>query len=72
MPNTPGDHSMHREKITTVAVRMPRSLARNMEVAAKRLGISKSEYIRRALEQFRQNTMQEQVMEFARQLSGRR
>jgi len=55
------------EDLTSFSFRLPRELAADVAAAAKQLGVSKSEYTRRALEQFKAQQMQERMAE----LSGR-
>jgi predicted DNA-binding protein len=49
------------ESLTTFSLRIPRDLARNIAVEAKRAGLSKSEYARRAMEEFNRQRMQERM-----------
>jgi predicted DNA-binding protein len=51
------------------SLRLPRDLAADIETAATQLGISKSEYARRALEQFRAQQMQERMAELSRRVA---
>jgi Arc/MetJ-type ribon-helix-helix transcriptional regulator len=58
------------EDLTSFSFRIPKSLARSIEVAAKRLGLSKSEYARRAMEEFDQRMMQERMAELSQRLAA--
>jgi predicted transcriptional regulator len=56
--------------LTSFSFRISKSLARSIEAAAKRLGLTKSEYARRAMEEFDQRMMQERMAELSRRLSS--
>jgi predicted DNA-binding protein len=58
------------EDLITFSFRIPRSLAGNIEVAAKQLGLSKSEYARRALEEFDHRMMQERMAQLSHRLAA--
>ncbi len=58
------------EDLTSFSLRIPKALAANIEATAKRLGMSKSEYARRAMEEFEERLMQERIAELSRQLAG--
>ena len=58
------------EDVTSFSLRIPTALARIIEAEAKRTGISKSEYARRALEDFNQRGMQERIAEISRRLAA--
>jgi hypothetical protein len=58
------------EDITSLSLRIPMALARSIEAEAKRAGISKSEYVRRALEEFNQRAMQERIAEISLRLAS--
>jgi predicted transcriptional regulator len=58
------------EDLTSFSFRISKSLARSIETAAKRLGLTKSEYARRAMEDFDQRMMQERMAELSQRLSG--
>jgi hypothetical protein len=49
------------ESLTTFSLRIPKELARSIAVEAKRAGLSKSDYARRAMEEFNQQRMQERM-----------
>ena len=46
----------------------PATLACSIEDAAKRLGLTKSEYARRAMEEFEHRLMQERIAELSKRL----
>jgi predicted transcriptional regulator len=58
------------EDLTSFSFRIPKSLARSVEAAAKRLGLTKSEYARRAMEEFDQRMMQERMAELSQRLAA--
>lgn len=58
------------EDLITFSFRIPRTLAGNIEVAAKRLGLSKSEYARRAIEEFDFRMMQERMAQLSQRLAA--
>ena len=58
------------EELTSFSLRIPKALARNIEAAAKRLGLTKSEYARRAMEEFDHRMMQERIGELSRRLAS--
>ena len=58
------------EDLISFSLRIPKALAANIEVTAKRLGMSKSEYARRAMEEFEERLMQERIAELSRQLAA--
>jgi len=58
------------EDLTAFSFRIPRALARSIEAAAKRLGLTKSEYARRAVEEFDHRMMQERMAELSQQLAA--
>lgn len=53
------------DDLISFSFRIPKSLARNIELAAKRLGLSKSEYARRAMEEFDHRIMQQRIAELS-------
>ena len=57
------------EDVTSFSLRLPTALARSIEAEAQRTGISKSEYVRRALADFSQRVMQERIAEISRRLA---
>jgi hypothetical protein len=58
------------EDLTSFSFRIPKTLATNIAATAKRLGVSKSEYARRAMEDFNERLMQERIAELSRRLSA--
>ncbi len=58
------------EDLISFSLRIPRSLAASIEVTAKRLGVSKSEYARRAMEAFEERLMQERIAELSHRLAA--
>jgi hypothetical protein len=57
------------EDLTSFSLRIPKALARSIEAEAKRSGLNKSEYARRALEDFNQRVMHERIAEISRRLA---
>ena len=57
------------EDLISFSLRIPKTLAASIENTAKRLGVSKSEYARRAMEEFEERLMQERIAELSRQLA---
>jgi hypothetical protein len=62
-------YNIAMEELTSLSLRIPKSLARSIEAEAKRSGVNKSEYARRALEDFNQRVMQERIAEISRRLA---
>jgi predicted transcriptional regulator len=58
------------EDLVTFSFRIPRALAGKVQAAAKQLGLSKSEYARRAIEEFDCRMMQERMAQLSRQLAA--
>jgi predicted DNA-binding protein len=58
------------EPLTTFSLRIPKELARRIALEAKRSGLSKSEYARRAMEEFNQQRMQERMAYLSTQLAA--
>jgi endoglucanase Acf2 len=56
--------------LTTFSLRIPKELARSIAVEAKRAGLSKSEYARRAMEEFNHQRMQERMAHLSMQLAA--
>jgi len=56
--------------LISFSLRIPKTLAASIEATAKRLGVSKSEYARRAMEEFEERLMQERIAELSRQLGA--
>lgn len=52
------------------SLRIPKALAMSIEATAKRLGMSKSEYARRAMEEFEERLMHERIADLSRQLAA--
>lgn len=57
------------EELISFSLRIPKSLAASIEATAKRLGVSKSEYARRAMEEFEERVMHERIAELSRLLA---
>ena len=58
------------EDLISFSLRIPKTLAASIEATAKRLGVSKSEYARRAMEEFEERLMHERIAELSRQLAA--
>ena len=58
------------ESLTTFSLRIPKELARSIALEAKRSGLSKSEYARRAMEEFNQQRMQERMAHLSMKLAA--
>jgi sRNA-binding protein len=58
------------EDLVSFSLRIPKSLAASIEVAAGHLGVSKSEYARRAMEEFERRLMHERIGKLSRQLAA--
>lgn len=58
------------EDLISFSLRIPKSLAASIEATAKRLGVSKSEYARRAMEEFEERAMHERIAELSRRLAA--
>jgi predicted DNA-binding protein len=54
--------------LTTLSLRIPKDLARRIALEAKRAGLNKSEYARRAMEEFNHQRMQERLAYLSAQL----
>lgn len=63
-------YTVAMEELTSFSLRIPKTLARNIEAAAKRMGLSTSEYARRALEEFDHRMMQERIAELSQRLAS--
>jgi hypothetical protein len=59
------------DDFVSFSLRIPRTLAVSIVATAGRLGMSKSEYTRRALEEFEGRLMQERIADLSRQLAAR-
>lgn len=58
------------EELTSFSLRIPKTLARSIAAAAKRMGLSKSEYVRRALEEFDHGMTQARIVELSQRLAS--
>jgi hypothetical protein len=58
------------ESLTTLSLRIPKDLAHSIAVEAKRAGLSKAEYARRAIEAFIQQRMQERMASLSSKLAA--
>lgn len=58
------------EDLISFSLRIPKTLAASIEATARRLGVSKSEYARRAMEEFEERLMQERIAELSRRLAA--
>ncbi len=58
------------QDMTTLSLRIPKALARSIEAEARRAGINKSAYARRALEDVNQRAMQERISEISLRLAS--
>jgi hypothetical protein len=58
------------EDLVSFSLRIPKTLATSIEAAAKHLGVSKSEYTRRAMEEFEKRLMHERIGKLSRQLAA--
>ena len=56
--------------LVSFSLRIPKTLAASIAATAKRLGMSKSEYARRAMEEFEDRLMQERITDLSRQLAA--
>jgi hypothetical protein len=71
MGRTPYFHlSAHMDDLISFSLRIPKTLAISIEATAKRLGVSKSEYARRAMEEFEERLMQERIADLSRRLAA--
>lgn len=57
------------EELISFSFRIPRWLARGTEAAARQMGLSKSEYARRAIEELNHRVMQERIAALSRSLA---
>ena len=57
------------ENLTSFSFRIPKTLAASIATTAKRLGLSKSEYARRAMEELHERLMQERMAELSQRLA---
>lgn len=58
------------EELIAFSLRIPSSLAKRAESAARELGLSKSEYARRALEELNHRVMQERIAKLSHRLAA--
>jgi hypothetical protein len=58
------------EELISFSLRIPKTLAVTIETTAKRLGMSKSEYARRAMEEFEERLMHERIADLSRRLAA--
>lgn len=58
------------DDLVSFSLRIPKALAASIAATASRLGLSKSEYARRAMEEFEQRLMQERIADLSRQLAA--
>ena len=58
------------DQLISFSLRIPKTLAATIEATAKRLGMSKSEYARRAMEEFEERLMHERIADLSRQLAA--
>jgi predicted DNA-binding protein len=68
--NTIGNTILPMDSLTTFSLRIPKELARSIALEAKRSGLSKSEYARRAMEEFNRQRMQERMAYLSTQLAA--
>ena len=57
------------EDLISFSLRIPKDLARSIESESKRCGLNKSEYARRALEDFNRRVMQARIAEISQRLA---
>ena len=58
------------EELVAFSLRIPRWLAKSAESAARELGLSKSEYTRRAIEELNDRVMQERIAKLSHRLAA--
>jgi hypothetical protein len=58
------------EDLISFSLRIPRTLAASIAVTAKRLGVSKSEYARRAMEEFEERLMRDRIAKLSHELAA--
>jgi hypothetical protein len=58
------------EELIAFSLRIPRRLAKGAEAAARELGLSKSEYARRAIEELNHRVMQERIAKLSHSLAA--
>ena len=57
------------EDLTSFSFRIPQTLAASIATTAKRMGLSKSEFARRAMEELHERLMQERMAELSQRLA---
>jgi hypothetical protein len=57
------------EDLISFSLRVPRALAAGVKAAAKQMGVSRSEYARRALEHFQVQHMQDRMANLSRRVA---
>lgn len=57
------------DEMISFSLRIPAAEAARVEANAKRLGVSKSEYARRAMEELDERLMQERIAEISKRLA---
>jgi predicted transcriptional regulator len=57
------------DDLISFSLRVPRALAAGVKAAAKQMGVSRSEYARRALEHFQAQYMQDRMAELSRRVA---
>jgi predicted transcriptional regulator len=62
-------HELIMGDLISFSFRVPRDLAAGVKAAAKQLGVSRSEYTRRALEQFQAQQMQVRMAELSHRVA---
>jgi hypothetical protein len=62
-------HELIMDDLISFSFRVPRDLAAGVKAAAKQLGVSRSEYARRALEQFQAQQMQVRMAELSHRVA---
>ena len=60
----------HMEELIAFSFRIPRSLAQGTEAAAREMGLSKSEYARRAIEELNHRVMQQRIAALSHRLAS--
>ena len=58
------------DELISFSFRIPKTLAASIEATAKRLGVSKSECARRAMEEFEERLMHERIAELSHRLAA--
>jgi hypothetical protein len=68
--NTQWHTSYPKDSLTIFALSIPKDLAHRIAVEAKRAGLSKSEYARRAMKEFNQQRMEERMAHLSTKLAA--